>query len=526
LAILACCALSLSAAARDPWLRIKSPNFEIFTTAGERSGRDLARHFERVRAFFVQAFGAAPTDARPVRVIAFRNEREYQPYRPSEAAAAFYLTGPVRDYIVMSGAGGEFYEAAVHEYVHLLIQQGQSKVPLWVNEGMFELYSTVDSTGGQMVVGKAPERCADVLSSGQWIDLAALFDVGPKSPLYNEKTRAGMFYSESWVLTHMLLLDSRYRANHKALMDAFAAGADAAAAFQAAYGKSVAEVQKDLRGYVASDRLTVAVFNLQWAKANDALDISEASPQAGLALADMTSETAGRVSHALEAYNQLSRDYPSSWEVEGGWAAALARLGESADAMPHFARAIELGCRDAATFIAYSQALMAARRNGEAVSVMRTAVNLDPTPGPAHRQLGMALTAAGSYPEALVEFAKAGSFDAKLLSHFGIGRVDGAKRAHQLFDFPLVQQALLVNLHPGFLAALVTGVQFAGDLPEVLARVIEIDNLNRAGEMLLGEVPDPLGPVAHHHLCFGATPAAPPSFQIEPGAKVFGCLDG
>lgn len=43
-----CCALPLCAAPHDPWLRIASANFELFTTAGERSGRDL-RHFEQVR---------------------------------------------------------------------------------------------------------------------------------------------------------------------------------------------------------------------------------------------------------------------------------------------------------------------------------------------------------------------------------------------------------------------------------------------------------------------------------------------
>ena len=39
LALAAC----LPAATQDPWLKITSANFELYTTAGERSGRDLAR---------------------------------------------------------------------------------------------------------------------------------------------------------------------------------------------------------------------------------------------------------------------------------------------------------------------------------------------------------------------------------------------------------------------------------------------------------------------------------------------------
>jgi hypothetical protein len=36
----------LPAAAQDPWRKIASANFELYTTAGDRAGRDLLRHFE------------------------------------------------------------------------------------------------------------------------------------------------------------------------------------------------------------------------------------------------------------------------------------------------------------------------------------------------------------------------------------------------------------------------------------------------------------------------------------------------
>ena len=37
-------------------MRIASGNFELFTTGGERSGRDLIRHFEQVRYFYNLAY--------------------------------------------------------------------------------------------------------------------------------------------------------------------------------------------------------------------------------------------------------------------------------------------------------------------------------------------------------------------------------------------------------------------------------------------------------------------------------------
>src|ERR1700694_844368 len=56
----------------------------------------------------------------------------------------------------------------------------------------------------------------------------------------------------------------------------------------------------------------------------------------------------------------------------------------------------------------------------------------------------------------------------------------------------------------------------------MLARVIEIDNLNRAWKVLLGKIPDPFGPIAHDNLLLRATPTALPGFQIDSLAKLIG----
>jgi len=57
------------------WLKIQSPNFELFTTAGERNGREVARHFEQVRAFFREAMGLGLKSGPPVRIVVFRADK-------------------------------------------------------------------------------------------------------------------------------------------------------------------------------------------------------------------------------------------------------------------------------------------------------------------------------------------------------------------------------------------------------------------------------------------------------------------
>src|SRR5437016_3290691 len=116
--------LCATAADKDPWVRVASPNFELFTTAGERAGRDLVKHFEQVHSFFAERFKMPGTDpARKPRIILFRSEKEYEAYRPNEFASAFYHPGEYHDFIVMNNSVSDSRPVAVHELTHLMVHQ-------------------------------------------------------------------------------------------------------------------------------------------------------------------------------------------------------------------------------------------------------------------------------------------------------------------------------------------------------------------------------------------------------------------
>src|ERR1700730_4133063 len=56
----------------------------------------------------------------------------------------------------------------------------------------------------------------------------------------------------------------------------------------------------------------------------------------------------------------------------------------------------------------------------------------------------------------------------------------------------------------------------------MLAGMIEIDDRNRAGEVPIGDIPDPLGSVPDDHLLLGPAPAAFPDFGVDAGAERLG----
>ena len=413
-AALACLTLAacLPAAAHDPWLKITSADFELYTTAGDRAGRDLVRHFEQVRSFFLQAFGSRLSASRAVRIIAFKNEKEYQPYRPNEFATAFFQPGALHDLIVMSSASSERYPVAVHELTHLMIHQSGMELPPWLNEGLAELYSSLQPVGDKILVGQLiPERL-HVLRREPWIPLATLVSVEHSSPFYNEKARAGMFYAESWALVHMLNLDPAYRPQLKSLVAALK-DTDPPAAFAQAYGKPLDEVDAALRAYFSAPTVQAELFDVQLPNSVDAPEIqTKASLPARLALAELLANRRGRTEDARAAYDQLAAKYPGRWEVQEGLAQFAWQQRRLPDAAQHFARAMELGCRNLASFLLYARVLGYNNQPNEEAAVLSKAVSFFPESDEVKLALGATLVRNGDYGEAaaaLVAIKKVGT---------------------------------------------------------------------------------------------------------------------
>ena len=92
------------------------------------------------------------------------------------------------------------------------------------------------------------------------------------------------------------------------------------------------------------------------------------------------------------------------------------------------------------------------------------------------------------------------------------------------FDFSFVEFGL-VSQYPSFLTDIVARMKKPRQFPEVLARMKEVDDLNGAGKVFIGDIPDPFGPVADDYFCCRTAPAAVPCFQVYPLAEVAGRFD-
>jgi len=407
MAILLACTLAFSVPAfpAEKWLKVTSPNFELYTTAGEKEARAAILHFEQIQSFFLSSTSKTAPTSRKVRLIVFRSESEFRPYRPNEVAAAFYASTSSDDYIVMRDIGLGSYAAAVHEYFHLWVKN--TKLPLWLNEGLAEFYSTVAPTGDRAKIGEFPPGHYEELRSQKWIDLETLMAAGHDSPLYNEKQRVGIFYAESWALAHMLNLRDGYRQRFETFAEAMEAGADAKATFLKVYGKTLPEVQKDLQQYIGGNLFRAALVPVKYEKSAEKVEVLEASPlESGMVLADLLANTKDRRAEAKKAYEQLARDNPSSAEVEAALAYFSRRTDEPrAEVKKHFARAAELGSKNARLYWDYANILHDEHAEKTAiVPLLQKAVEIQPDFQDARKSLASLLFEMHNYQDAIRQF--------------------------------------------------------------------------------------------------------------------------
>jgi hypothetical protein len=335
-----------SVVAADPhWSRMASAHFEMYTTASERSARDTLRYFEQVHSVFAQAMPPSTAQPSAVRILAFSSQKEYEPYRLNEFATAFYRSAGDRDYIVMSHTGAETFPIAVHEYVHLVVRHANVNLPPWLNEGLAELYSTLQPSGDKLLVGSLIAGRYHALLRDDWVPLQTILEAGHDSPYYNEKNKAGSLYNEGWALTHMLVLSPDYRPKFSQFTHLIAAGVDSAAALEQTYRVPLSQIESELKNYLRGGRFRGVLLPIKLEKVDDDLKAEPADAfEVKLLLAEI-GDRAGREETTRAALQGLIAENPKRSEPHVDLGYLDRRERRSGDARQEFAKAFELGGR-------------------------------------------------------------------------------------------------------------------------------------------------------------------------------------
>src|SRR6185312_16123924 len=147
---LAACLSQGTLAVAGEWVRVESGSVELITDVSSKTRHDLLSRAELVRGTLAAMQMGPQTPSRPLRIIAFRSEEEYATHRAHIVASAYYVSSSDRDYIVLGGRESRFGDELQHEYTHYFIHQKFSSLPIWLDEGLAVLVSTVDHRRNQV----------------------------------------------------------------------------------------------------------------------------------------------------------------------------------------------------------------------------------------------------------------------------------------------------------------------------------------------------------------------------------------
>jgi tetratricopeptide (TPR) repeat protein len=409
--------LAVPAAAADQWIRLNTPHFEMYTTADEAKASDAILYFEHVREFFLKASPVKPPGNFPTRIVAFSDPQQFRSFAPSAIANAYFAPGPLRDTIVMQDPLPANYPVAIHEYVHLVILHSGLKAPLWLHEGWAEVFSTLKPVKDGVAVGDLNPGHIANLGHGQWFTLSELNEVTNGSPEYNEADRTGMFYAESWALTHMLYLAPDYKDKFEAFIDALNKGRSMEDAAQETYSKTPMQVLADLRSYFSRQRLFGTVFLTPFEQSGEAPVISSPTPwETNLMQADLLAAS-NHSAEAASAYQKLQSDDPRRPDAFAGAGYLAMKLKDVDTARRQFRMAFDRGTTDPQLCLQLAILDRAAKQPAQQLmEELDRAVKLQPDFTEAVFQLGVMKMDARDFDAALALLGRVKAVDPERMS--------------------------------------------------------------------------------------------------------------
>jgi tetratricopeptide (TPR) repeat protein len=252
--------LPTSPQARGAWRSVRTNNLFVVGNADGETLKQVAVWLEFFHAAFGRLVSRSVFDSSsPTTVIVFRDEASFIPFKPlyqgrPQNVAGYFQSGEDVNYIAIALDEGERlpFSTAFHEYVHLHLKDNLPGAPLWLNEGLAELYGALQFSRGEALLGALIPQYAYLLRGQELLPLSTLFAIDNASPHYNEQSKSGIFYAQSWAVTHFLMFgaDGGRQQQFKQFLQQISQGETSEKALERAFGTSVEVIEKEFRDYV------------------------------------------------------------------------------------------------------------------------------------------------------------------------------------------------------------------------------------------------------------------------------------
>jgi len=432
------CALVCSAG-EAKWIEISSPNFTVISDASTNQARRVAKKLEQFRSVFQSAFPKLSTDmGSPLIVFAARNKTSLKALIPNARmgkedaiTAGVFMAGPERKFVVLRAdiPGDQGYHVIYHEYIHLLMNLNFHSLPLWLSEGLAELfaYTTVSDGGSQL--GQASPAFLQTLKTSSLIPLTTLMSVTHDSPYYTQQDKVNLFYAQSWALVHYLMLSEKQK--HLPQLNEFLYlienGVSDREAGERAFG-NLGVLQRNLEKYIRLHSYYQYSIKTKLSIEENQFKARELSQAESMASRGELLIYADRLDEANAMLEKALRENPRSAIANQAMGSLYLRLQNNEQAQKYFSIAADL---DSKSYLAqFFAAQMAYEKDGDytaAEKYLRKAIDINPKFAHGFQMLSQTLIMQREkemIPEALEMAVKASKLEPADLSYsIHVGRI-------------------------------------------------------------------------------------------------------
>jgi len=273
--------------AAHKWVAVRGTQVQVVTDAGREVGERIAHQLAYLHAAVAVAAPGLVVDMAPVQVIVFRDFDLFRAYAPrwrglSDELGGYFMPGSDRRRILFADRPGRTLAVAQHEYTHALLEASMPELPLWLNEGLSEYWSTFRVEDGIAIAGTPVSSHLEWLERNDLMPLDRLFRIEQGSSDYHEGDRRGTFYAQSWALVHLLLTSDADRVRLERCLQEFRAGETFADAFARAFGSETALLER-LGSYIQRPSHAAHEWRLTKGAASARFDVRATPPAAVLA---------------------------------------------------------------------------------------------------------------------------------------------------------------------------------------------------------------------------------------------------
>jgi len=376
----------------EPWVEIRTTHFIAASDGGEKTALRFANEFETLlRVFQATMPNARLTNGIPVRLLVAKDGQSFARMAPEfpydkkhDQPPGLIAQGNEKTYIgVRANAGGHFPFADIFKtYAHDVIKRSYRNLPPWLEEGYSTVFGDITFTEHSVRLERPDPEDLSVLFESPLLPLDLVFHVDRNSGYYSPGDTQSVYFAESRVLVHFLIVDPQISGSKclELYIAAVQSGTDSLQAARDAFG-DLNQLQMKFEAFV--NQMKGAPTDIPISGGNE----SGGAPRT-LSAAEFEARRAdflslrGRMDDAQGDLEEAITTEPSLAEAEQSLGFLLLKKQNLDDAEKHFQQAVQLDPKDALNF--YGQGLVVMAKSGisdqpaPAITALEKAAALNP----------------------------------------------------------------------------------------------------------------------------------------------------